>query len=309
MALHPDSFDVSAIGRQSSSKKETCPSFSFGTGDRDVARQKLFVSKKHQKCKAVFNSPGPVYKVSSTLGSGPCYGFGQDEQRRHAENKYPDSSVDLTCALVDSQKVKFPGTPGMRFGTEERLSSKNAEIIRTNPDLVLGMESPGALEYSPKDDAILKVQPVYSFGPGEDRPPAKRANRLTSLPSSTPAHVGPGSHSIPFGLGKQPLSARASPPAWSMGQGTTKRQPQSARETGPVLDTDQNFSSLGKQVVSTVKSSTKAAFGTSTREQWARTTMCMTKTDRGPAGSMGKPRFSMDIPRTAPAPTCRQTGL
>mmetsp|Transcript_52130 Transcript_52130/g.93451 ORF Transcript_52130/g.93451 Transcript_52130/m.93451 type:complete len:312 (+) Transcript_52130:92-1027(+) len=309
-SLHPDSFDVSAIGQQPNSKKETCPAFSFGTGDRDVARMKLYTSKKHEKGKAVFNSPGPVYKVTSTLGTGPHFGFGQDEQRGQNRNRYPDSSVDLTCAIVDSQKVKFPGTPSVHFGTEERLSSKNAEIIRTNPDLVLGMESPGALEYTPKDDAILKVQPVYSFGPGADRPPAKPANRLGALPSSTPRHVGPGSHQTTNGLGNQPLSARPNPPSYSFGAGRSgKRRPNSARQTGPVLISDRNFSSLGKQVVSTMKDSTHAAFGRSTREQWARTAPCMTKTDRGPAGSMGKPHFAIDIPRTAPAPALRHTGL
>lgn len=305
-----DSFDVTSIGRQTSSKKATLPAYSFGTGSRDVARLKLFLSSKQEKGKCVVNSPGPVYQVPSTVGSGPRWGFGQDEQRRHGENRYPDSSVDLFCATVDSQKVKFATTPSVNFGTEARMDKKNAEIVRTNPDLMLGMESPGGLEYRPQDSKIMKQQPQYSFGPPEDRTPAKPVNRLSLMPGSTPRHVGPGSHSLPQGIGQQPQSARPSGPSWSMGGGNSKRsQPLSARETGTQLDTEQNYSSIGKQVMSTLKSSTTSGFGRATRENRARTAMCMTGSDHGPAGGMGKMNFHLDLPRTAPAPSLNKTGM
>lgn len=311
-ALQPHSFDISSIGGQSDSRRETFPAFSFGTGSRDVARQKIFVSGKHEKCKVVVNSPGPVYQVPSSVGEGPRFGFGQDEQRKHGGVRYPDSSVDLTCATVDSQKVKFPNTPGVHFGTEVRMSKKNAEIIRTNPDMVLGMESPGALEYTPREQTIQKMHPDYSFGPPEDRPPAKAVNRLALLPGSTPRQTGPGSHNLPKGIGQQPQSARPTGPSWSMHGGKNNRTiPVSAREgkTGPVMDTEGNYSSLGKQVSSTLKTSTIAGFGRSTRDQWSRTAICMTKTDRGPAGNMAKPQFHMDLPKSAPSPSIRATGL
>jgi len=312
-ALQPDSFGTSSIGRQTSSKKETCPAFSFGTGSRDVARQKVFISTKHEKCKAVFNSPGPVYQIPTSLGAGPRYGFGQDEQRKHGSVRYPDSSVDLTSAIVDSQKVKFAGTPGVHFGTEVRMSKKNAEIIRTNPDMCLGTESPGALEYTPQETTILTKQPNYSFGPPEDRPPAKTVTRMGLLPGSTPRQTGPGSHNLPKGIGQQPQSARPSGPAWSMGGGgnSSRPIPLSAREskTGPVMDTEKFYSSLGKQTTSRFRSSSTAGFGRSTRDQWSRTAMCMTTTDRGPVSSMGKPNFHLDLPKTAPSPSIRATGL
>ncbi|CAE8665091.1 unnamed protein product, partial [Polarella glacialis] len=116
-AMSPDTFDVKSVGRQADSKKDTMPAFSFGTGSREVASLKVFLSKKHCKCKAVLNSPGPVYSIPSTVGEGPRFGFGQDEQRSSRVNRYPDSSVDLTCATVDSQKVKFSSTAGVHFGT------------------------------------------------------------------------------------------------------------------------------------------------------------------------------------------------
>eukprot|EP00931_Biecheleriopsis_adriatica_P115220 TRINITY_DN9103_c0_g1_i1.p1 TRINITY_DN9103_c0_g1~~TRINITY_DN9103_c0_g1_i1.p1 ORF type:complete len:312 (+),score=44.73 TRINITY_DN9103_c0_g1_i1:105-1040(+) len=309
-ALQLHSFDVTSIGRQTNSQKATTPSYSFGTGSRDVARLKVFLSQKQEKVRSVINSPGPVYQVPSSVGNGPRWGFGQDEQRKHGSNRYPDSSVDLTCATVDSQQVKYSGTPSVNFGTEVRGSHKNAEILRTNPDLMLGMESPGALEYTPQEGRVLNQPPSYSFGPPEDKTPAKPVNRLSLAPGSTPRHVGPGSHSLPPGIGQQPQSARPSGPRWSFGGGNSKRsKPLSARENGPLLDTEQNYSSIGKQVVSTLKSSTASGFGRSTRENRARTAMCMTGLDHGPAGGMGKMNFHIDLPRTAPASTLSKPGL
>lgn len=295
-----DSFDVSSVGRQYDSKKESLPSYSFGTGSRDVARLKLFISKKHQQGKAVLNSPGPVYSVPSTVGKAPCFSFGADETRHHHAPVYPDSSIDLTCATVDSQKVKFHSTPGVHFGTEPRLSSKNAEIVRTHPGLLLGTESPGALEYNPQDHKVRKNMPTYSFGPSADKPPAKPVNRISLLPGCTPRHVGPGSHNVPAGIGPQPQSARPSLPAWSMGGGGTPRVPLSARlESGTAIELDATRSSMGKQVVSTQKTSPACGFGRSNRDHVARMALCMTHLDKGPVATMPKPSFNYDLPAPA----------
>lgn len=292
--LMPDSFDVSSIGHQAN--RQTMPSYSVGTGSRDTAALKVFHSKKMEKSKAIVNSPGPVYQVPSSVGAGPSYGFGVDQQRVHAGAKYPDSSVDLTCATVDSQKFKFHNTPGIHFGSEPKMNSKNAEIIRTHPTSVLGQESPGALEYHPQEEKFSKWKPAYSFGPAEDRPPRKPESRVQLVPMSSPRQTGPGSHQVPGGLGRQPDSARPSRPAYSFGGGSSPRQPGSAREPGLNIE-DKPFSSIGKQVLSQLPSSPTRGFGKSTRDQVGKTAICITDVDKTAAARMPRPQFTFDLPK------------
>mmetsp|Transcript_9755 Transcript_9755/g.13724 ORF Transcript_9755/g.13724 Transcript_9755/m.13724 type:complete len:309 (+) Transcript_9755:88-1014(+) len=305
--LEPDSFDVSSVGRQTNSKKETCPAYSFGTSSREVASMKVFLSPKlTPRAKAGLVSPGPIYDVPTSVGNGPGYAFPQEEQRPHIGGaQYPDSSVDLTCAVVDSQKVKFGGPSFVRFGTESRAVYKNAEVLVTNPNLMLGMESPGAAEYSPQDKPVYRQQPRFSFGPVEERMPFTKTPPRLMLPvTGTPRSVGPASHRQPAGIGRQPLSARRSSPSWSLGGSTMP----SKNDEGPMLDTAPQYSCLGRQVNSTSKTSANCTFGKATREKRSRMTMCMTKTDRGPAGAMTKQQFRLDLPRTAPE-SVKRVGL
>eukprot|EP00929_Paragymnodinium_shiwhaense_P034795 TRINITY_DN18890_c0_g1_i1.p1 TRINITY_DN18890_c0_g1~~TRINITY_DN18890_c0_g1_i1.p1 ORF type:complete len:309 (+),score=54.97 TRINITY_DN18890_c0_g1_i1:116-1042(+) len=295
-ALQDDSFAVAALGRQQDSSKPSQPAYSFGTGQRDVARNKVYMSVKHDKKKAILNSPGPVYSVPSTVGDAPRFGFGTDDQRKHDKAKYPDSSVDLTGATVDSQKVKFPTTPRVHFGTESRMNTKNAEILRAHPGLGLGMESPGALEYSPDETKITGVAPQYSFGPkaGVESQGQKPCVRLTLPLTSVPRHVGPGSHQQPSALGEQPTSARPSAPSWGFGSASKD----SARKNADrrLLDSDPHFSSLGKQVVSSARSAPQCGFGTSTREHTARTQLMISAGDVGPIAKMEKLKFHCELP-------------
>ncbi|CAJ1445388.1 unnamed protein product, partial [Effrenium voratum] len=268
--LEPNSFAVSAIGRQSCSKKETCPAFSFGTQSREAAAMKVFVSPKLTKRQLKgLTAPGPIYDIPKMVGSGPAYAFPQ-EQRPHGGARYPDSSVDLTCATVDSQKVKFDTSAYATFGTEMRMDIKNAEILVTNPNLMLGMESPGAAEYRVQEHSVRLQHPKYSFGPMEEHAAfCKPSPRLSMHNTSTPPSVGPASHRLPGSVGQQPLSARRSSPAWSLSGPRSKPDP----DGGPLLDTAPAFSSLGKQVVSTSKTSAKCSFGKSTRDNTSRMAM------------------------------------
>lgn len=305
--FEPNSFAVSAIGRQANSKKETCPAFSIGTagyngsGYREVQAMKVFVSRKlTHRVQQGRTAPGPIYDIGRMSHRGPAFAFPQEEQRPPlGGTNYPDSSVDLTCATVDSQKVKFPGSAQACFGTEMRMGIKNAEILVTNPNLMLGMESPGAAEYSPSQEAVRRQHPKYSFADNvqERVQNAKPVTRLTLPATGTPRTVGPNSHRIPSGIGQQPLSARRSSPAWSL---SGKNQP-SECDMGPYLDDGPVFSSLGYQALSTSKTSGKCSFGNASREKAQRLTMCMTHTDRGPAGQMPKLNFHLDLPKTAPA--------
>lgn len=294
VALATDSFDTQAIGRQSNSRKETMPAYSFGTGSRDVATMKVYISAKHQKSKGTMNSPGPVYSQNTTVGAGPQFGFGTDEQRKHSKAKYPDSSVDLTCASVDTQAVKFHATKAVHFGTESRMSCANAEVVRVHPGIMFGQESPGALEYNPNEQTIIKKTAEYSFGPGAGpQTTGKIVPRITLPLTGTPRTVGPGSNTVQPALGEQANSARKSAPAWGMGN-PSRREGQG--QTAALLDTSANLSSIGKQVVSSARSAPQCGFGSATRDHVARTALITTQADRGPAAAMPKPNFHLDLP-------------
>jgi len=293
-ALEEDSLAVAALGRQHNSDKPSMPAFSFGTGQRDVASKKVFISAKHERCKAVGVSPGPVYAVPSTVGDAPSFGFGSDEQRKHAKAKYPDSSVDLMCATVDTQRVKFHGTKGVHFGTEGRMNNANADIIRVHPTINMGKESPGALEYTPDESKLQSAVPEYSFGPktskiGESKP----VSRLHLPITGVPRHVGPGSHQQPASMGTQPQSARSSAPSWGFG---CAERAMDRKDGKQLLDSAPAFSSLGKQVVSSARSAPQCGFGTSTRDHSARTHLVFSAVDLGPAKTMQKANYHCELP-------------
>lgn len=276
--LLPDSFRVSALGAQADSTKRSAPGHSFGTAKVG----KLFLSKKLEKTsKTATVTPGPVYQVPSTVGAAPSFGFGRDEQRKHPSAKYPDSSVDLIGATVDTQKVKFHSTPQVHMGSEDRSSLKNAEILRTNAELAMGMESPGALEYFPKE--VRRTLPAYSFA-------RKPESRVQLLQMSTPRKIGPGSHAPATSMGHQPTSPRPNAPAWTM----TGKSP---RDDGPpelLAIEDKVFSSIGKQVLSTIRSPPGIGVTKSTRDQSNRTALYVGEKDRVTVGP--KPTFRIDLP-------------
>lgn len=203
------------------------------------------------------------------------------EQRKHPSAKYPDSSVDLIGATVDTQKVKFHSTPQVHMGSEDRSSLKNAEILRTNAELAMGMESPGALEYFPKE--VRRTLPAYSFA-------RKPESRVQLLQMSTPRKIGPGSHAPATSMGHQPTSPRPNAPAWTM----TGKSP---RDDGPpelLAIEDKVFSSIGKQVLSTIRSPPGIGVTKSTRDQSNRTALYVGEKDRVTVGP--KPTFRIDLP-------------
>ncbi|CAE7313015.1 unnamed protein product [Symbiodinium sp. CCMP2592] len=279
----PDSFHVGSVGPvpRALLEKFVCAFalvFLLGTCDRESARMKVFMSRKLEKSKAKLNSPGPVYDIPS-VGAAPSFSFGTDVQRKHDPKKYPDSTVDLTCggATVDTQKVKYAKTPGCHFGTEpgQKLSLKNAEIIRTHAGLALGRkdgkgpltdvpeaprseiraESPSALEYHVKEVAkrVPAPWPAYSFGPTESMTPRKPEPRLP------PKAVQPWP------------AADVSAPHRAGADGLDDARPQSpgedAGQTEALAIEDKVFSSIGKQVLSTIRSPRSVATTKSTRDQ------------------------------------------
>lgn len=306
-----------SLGRQHDSKRETMPAYSFGTGSREAASNKVFISPRHAKTKPGV-SPGPAYSIPTTVGASSKFSFGADEQRKHAKAQYPDTSVDLTCSMVDSQQVKFKSTPGVHFGTESRACTKNGELIRVNPPIALGLEAPGALEYYPEraEPNIKKMPPEYSFGPKIHKDPKKKPDpkkdqqkptmRLTMLATGVPRHVGPGSHDLAEALGQQPQSARSTAPSYSFGSSPRLEE---LKKCGQVFECSPDLSSLGKQVVSTHKTMPKCTFGDATRDKVARSQLVTTTADRGPAAVMPKPHFHCELPKPSVSRPLAKAGL
>lgn len=303
-SLMPDSFDTSSFGKQLYSKQKTEAAHSFGTGSRETATGKVFISTKHERLKAPITSPGPAYNVPSRVGESNKWSFGTDEQRKHPKAKYPDSSVDLVRADVDTQKLKYHNTKLVHFGTEAKSSQANAEIVRTNPAMSLGREAPGALEYLAEkaEPKVAHKSPEYSFAPAvskdkknkEKDPPVKPVTRLQLPLTASPRTLGPGSHRLEGSIGRQPKSARETRPAYTMG-GAAKVE--HADKSGQILDISPDLSSLGKQVTSKQPTRPRCTFGEATRDGVARTKLVQHHGDFGTRGPMPKPSHHFDLPR------------
>eukprot|EP00438_Fugacium_kawagutii_P014483 Skav223530 [mRNA] locus=scaffold1160:383378:389539:+ [translate_table: standard] len=177
----------------------------------------------------------------------------------------------LKGAQADSTK---PNAPGHSFGTAKGGILKGLDDRATDgrpwcncrhaegevPPHSPGQDSPGALEYFPKE--VHKKVPAYSFA-SKNASERKPENRVQLLQMSTPRNIGPGSHPPATSMGHQPMSPRRNAPAWSMAG-------KSPRENGPselLAIEDKVFSSIGKQVLSTIRSPPGVGVSTSTRDQ------------------------------------------
>jgi len=286
MHLAEHSFDVPSMGKQDSSQKPTAPAYSMGSCSRE-RHAKVYMGAENEKRKGGMNSPGPVYSLASTVGEGAKFGFGTAPQREHGRAKYPDTSVDLTGATVDSQKHKFHATIGTVFGTEQKSDNKNSIVLRVHPALNYGMASPGPTAYTPVDkDVTRPTEPKFSLG---------EKTKIMATQAQTPRNVGPGSYPPGTSMGEQPTSARRSMPSWSFGN--AKRMPP-LRKSDAVLDPNPDLSAFGAQVLSGKKSSAYYGFGTATREHKAKTFLVQTGLDKGPRAVMPTPR--QHHPKMAP---------
>eukprot|EP00450_Noctiluca_scintillans_P027935 CAMPEP_0194521408 /NCGR_PEP_ID=MMETSP0253-20130528/55720_1 /TAXON_ID=2966 /ORGANISM="Noctiluca scintillans" /LENGTH=287 /DNA_ID=CAMNT_0039365763 /DNA_START=150 /DNA_END=1014 /DNA_ORIENTATION=- len=235
-------------------------------------------------------SRGPAYDLPSTL-EHKNLSFGTDAQRLHQKQKYPDPSVDVLGNVVDSQAVKYPATQGVHFGTERRGNRKNGEIIQINPSMVVGIDSTAAFEYTPDDKPTAHSHPHYSFGPKQSKLGEKHPPRIPLKYTATPRHTGPGAHDAPSSIGRQASSKRTTSSSFSFGH--ERRMPPLQRRG--LLETSANLSSLGKQVVSSVRTAPKVGFGTSTREDLIKTQLVRGDGDRGPGADMPKVTFHKEL--------------
>jgi len=274
-------YEHAAIGPQASSQRPTAPGYSFGSSSRE-AEARVFISKAHEQLKPSVHSPGPVYKLPSQLGVGKGFSFGSSKQRHQRRAPYPDSSIDLIEATVDSQTVKFDTPKGYLFGTESKGCMLNATILQTHPQVNYGLLSPGPVAYTPNEMCIARNPEQYSI-----------ASKHTGgeLQAQTPANVGPGRYKHQAAIGTQISSVKKSLASWTMGK--AKRFPESRTEPTAV-EVPLNLpgvNAMGTQVKSRKATAAAFGFGTSTRDHKAKTFLVQTPLDKGPANFLPKPNL------------------
>ncbi|KAF4712445.1 hypothetical protein FOZ63_030019 [Perkinsus olseni] len=281
-----DSFSVSAVGHQKESLKPTEPSYSFGLGTRD-AREKLFISKDHEKLMPPRCSPGPVYRLESQ-SDDHSYTFGTAPQRPSPGKRYPDASIDLTNALVDSQAFKYPAVKGTVFGTDPKGQIKNATIMKNHAPAFYGKASPGPTAYNPDSRHTSRIPRVPQITLGSK-------TKILASECQTPPVVGPGTYPLPPSVGTQYLSQRRNLSTYSF---TKARRVAERNQRIPVpatgkgdLTTRSVVSSIGPQHESRNSNAPTFGFGTATRDQKSKTFLVQTPGDTGPSGSWAKPRW------------------
>lgn len=293
-SLDKDGFTVSAIGNQTQSARLTNPTYSLSKCSRGQ-RGKNFISEEHARAGALCReSPGPVYDLPSTLGSGPKMSFSKGAQRvygkdKHFNSKYNEPSVDCIEAQIDSQPFKYERDKTMLFGTEGKGQLKNATILKSHSAALVGRISPGPANYGPAGGPDVgptrkSLAHAVRFG--------AKTKAVGSMISQTPAEVGPGLYPRKdVAMGNQHLSNRR-----TQGCNTFSKAPKFGRAKDargqPIIELDVATSAFGKQVDGRKKSEPGIGFGTSTRDNAGRMQRCMTNADEGPKSNMPRSHLS-----------------
>lgn len=224
-------------------------------------------------------TPGAVYDLPATVGTAPTMVFPTGPRVADHGTKYPDSSVDLAFATVDSQKVKFPSARTMLFGTEARDEIKNSEILKRHPQAGMLRESPGCI-YDPDDTCARPMSaPLWTMRP--------KTNMVTSRPQ-TSERVGPNTYRTQEAIGNQPLSTKKTGRSSSFGRAS--RFPKARPDNDGGGEGYCPNSAMGRQVDGRFKSQPRCGFGTGTRDNRSRTAYLQTAKDQGPKGKMAPAR-------------------
>lgn len=252
-------FVVCSLGKQESSLKPTVGAFSFGTSSRDQLA-KTYLTKEHDKRKIADCSPGPVYSFTYHTGkASPRYGFGTSQKLVAPGDPYGESTIEanaISANPISVQDLKFKQQGSAVFGYDIREQNRNAAVTMCHPCAGMGVTSPGPTAYSPDQIIVKERRPRYTF-------PGRREAGVGKKDPSTPRCVGPGSyHVAQSAMGAQPVSARKTSNNFSFGR--AQRLNYTPGEGG--MERSSELSSLGKQVLSTGKSSAAYGFGTATRE-------------------------------------------
>jgi len=231
---------------------------SFPRATRE-SRSRLHISQEHDATVPNVITPGPIYDIPTTLGQSHACKFGSGLRPTPAcSDDTFQSSTDALGIIPDVQLVRFPSTVSVKIGTESRDEIRNAAVMKYNPEIFYGTESPGPATYSISGE---NPGPRFSLG--------SRTEVLGSKPQ-TSVSVGPGSYPHPTYCGKaqfqshvenQPVYSFSKSPSLSAAQTCSEKV---FRKVGVIVD------AIGPQVSSTKRTGPRPVMGTQTREQWSK---------------------------------------
>eukprot|EP00347_Sterkiella_histriomuscorum_P002257 403368860 len=235
-----------SFGKLPLSIEKSQPSFGFSQARRDQDKQFLGADLTKQSNTGKL-SPGPVYQYDDNIKyqKNPGWGFGSSDKMSVIKPKY--DFYENAAFLDDPHNADLSRKPkavAHKIGTEPRMQLNNLE------------SSPGP-QYYPKDRPEVQQLPKYTFG-------FRRGNALKNA-SSSPNSVGPGRY-VPEASANP--STQLNQPKWTL--------PKAGRTHGELksLTKNQTYdtrSSIGAQPTSNMKTSPKATFGSSGRDQTSKT--------------------------------------
>ena len=255
-------YHETAIGTQFSSLKSSSLSIGFGKATRSD-REKIHLSREHDKTTPNLESPGPIYSVHASSAQGPAHKFGTGPQRYRTSLKSTPSSNDLLGSLPDDQCIKFRKMPQVLFGTDSRDKIKNAVILRDHPQASYGMESPGPLGYV-LPDLTGKGAPAISMA---------LKVRIPEAQIQTPVTVGPGSYPIATTCGgSQFNSSIPNQPVFSFGKAAQRVNPPRLKrsESQPIVADAFLEVSIGTQPESRRATLPRPVIGNQSRDHWTK---------------------------------------
>jgi len=242
----------SLMGAQADSKKQSAPSYGFGTGDRSGN-----VISQMQGKRAVGLSPGPIYLPSprGVMGDGPRFsmsGAPLNTGGRRAGAPPGPGEYEPPPSIGQDQGLSVSRTsPRYGWGTGGRQQA----AIGTAPRPACGefyelSTSVGAQPLSTK-----RTNANYTFGCDS------RFDDVQALRTKAAA-PGPGSYKAVCASGVQADSTKPSRPQY----GFSRSQRFSYRgANGPELNSGAFRPAVGPQVVSTMRSKPQSSFGKAKR--------------------------------------------
>jgi len=299
-SLDPDGFSVQALGNQYQSARKSAPSYGISKVGRHQ-REPVYISEEHTRIARVGReSPvgGHVYDVPSTLKTKGTIGFGFGDRTDFttitAGREDPEdlSTNDALGVTPDAQPCKYRRDPKIIIGTEPRGRLKDAFLIKNHASAFFGRQSPGPAaigpEYGPTVNPCReRMAPARPFG-------VKYKDKASDWMrfGDNPEQVGPGRHERKdVAIGPQHLSKRRNQTVNAIGN--EQRFPKAKVANDQISQLDAARSCFGKQALHKNVSEPSVGFGSGSRDNRARTKICITKLDEGPRANMSKYTASM----------------
>lgn len=253
-----------SVGIQFNSLKRTCASVAFPRSTRSQ-RERTHISRQHDASAPNYDTPGPIYDVLQPNLSR-VNTFSKADQRPHTKLSNSQSSIDLLGVIVDNQNVKFKKCRTALFGTDSREIIRNAAILRYNPQVFYGSESPGPTCYN-ISDVKNKSGQMISMG---------SKTKILAAEIQTPDRIGPGAYTIPSSCGgSQFLAQIPNQPVFSFSKARQRIEPSgvSRSHSSPVVRESLILNSIGVQADSTKRSAPSTVIGSQGRAEWKRTAL------------------------------------